>query len=431
MSVSIQHKSCLSLSLSVGRSMSGVVYVRDSKTLITSFPFLTAIIWQLIILVLLLPSNLCLIFNETVSKMEDKNVEFIPKNFPELKNDRLLRAALGKEVDKVPVWVMRQAGRYLPEFQEVRAKHDFFTVCRTPELACEVTLQPLRRYPHLDASIIFSDILVIPQALGMIVEMHPGVGPVFPSPLQDPSEIDNLKEEGAVDRLLYVGKAITLTRHRIEGKVPLIGFTGAPFTLMGYMIEGGGSKTMSKTKEWLEKYPKDVHKLLSLLTRVIIDYLIMQVESGAQLLQVFESSADHLNRDQFVEFSAPYLKDIRSGVKNKIDAKKLEQVPMTVFAKGGGPYLDVQTGLGYETVGLDWTVDPEEARKIVGDNITLQGNLDPQDLYKTPEEITKMTIDMVQKFGKKRYIANLGHGITPQTPLESMKAFTEAVHEAL
>lgn len=368
---------------------------------------------------------------ETVSKMEDKNVEFIPKNFPELKNDRLLRAALGKEVDKVPVWVMRQAGRYLPEFQEVRAKHDFFTVCRTPELACEVTLQPLRRYPHLDASIIFSDILVIPQALGMIVEMHPGVGPVFPSPLQDPSEIDNLKEEGAVDRLLYVGKAITLTRHRIQGKVPLIGFTGAPFTLMGYMIEGGGSKTMSKTKEWLEKYPKDVHKLLSLLTRVIIDYLIMQVESGAQLLQVFESSADHLNRDQFVEFSAPYLKDIRSGVKNKIDAKKLEQVPMTVFAKGGGPYLDVQTGLGYETVGLDWTVDPEEARKIVGDNITLQGNLDPQDLYKTPEEITKMTIDMVQKFGKKRYIANLGHGITPQTPLESMKAFTEAVHEAL
>ncbi|XP_050561617.1 uroporphyrinogen decarboxylase [Spodoptera frugiperda] len=410
--------------------MSGVVYVRDSKTVITSFPFLTAIIWQLIIIVLLLPSNLCLIF-ETVSKMEDKNVEFIPKNFPELKNDRLLRAALGKEVDKVPVWVMRQAGRYLPEFQEVRSKHDFFTVCRTPELACEVTLQPLRRYPHLDASIIFSDILVIPQALGMIVEMHPGVGPVFPSPLQDPSEIDNLKEEGAVDRLLYVGKAITLTRHRIEGKVPLIGFTGAPFTLMGYMIEGGGSKTMSKTKEWLEKYPKDVHKLLSLLTRVIIDYLIMQVESGAQLLQVFESSADHLNRDQFVEFSAPYLKDIRSGVKNKIDAKKLEQVPMTVFAKGGGPYLDVQTGLGYETVGLDWTVDPEEARKIVGDNITLQGNLDPQDLYKTPEEITKMTIDMVQKFGKKRYIANLGHGITPQTPLESMKAFTEAVHEAL
>ncbi|XP_013175284.1 PREDICTED: uroporphyrinogen decarboxylase isoform X1 [Papilio xuthus] len=354
---------------------------------------------------------------------------YIP-DFPALKNDRLLRAATGKEVDKVPVWVMRQAGRYLPEFQAVRAQHDFFTVCRTPELACEVTLQPLRRYEHLDASIIFSDILVIPQALGMTVEMHPGVGPVFPTPLQSPSEIDQLQEDGAVSRLTYVGDAITLTRHKIEGKVPLIGFTGAPFTLMGYMIEGGGSKTMSKTKEWLEKYPKDVHKLLSLLTRVIIDYLVMQAESGAQLLQVFESSADHLTKEQFAEVSAPYLKDIRTGVQQKLEEKKLEQVPMTVFAKGGGHSLDVQVTLGYETIGLDWTVDPVEARKIVGDNITLQGNLDPQDLYKTPEEIKKMTIDMVQKFGKHRYIANLGHGITPQTPLESMTAFTEAVHEA-
>ncbi|CAG4964676.1 unnamed protein product [Parnassius apollo] len=356
---------------------------------------------------------------------------FSNKNFPTLKNDRLIRAALGKEVDKVPVWVMRQAGRYLPEFQAVRAQHDFFTVCQTPELACEVTLQPLRRYEHLDASIIFSDILVIPQALGMTVEMHPGLGPVFPKPLQDPSELDELKENGAISRLDYVGKAITLTRHRLEGKVPLIGFTGAPFTLMGYMVEGGGSKTMSKTKEWLEKYPKDVHRLLSLLTKVIIDYLVMQVESGAQLLQVFESSADHLTREQFIEVSSPYLKDIRNGVQKKLEEKKLEQVPMTIFAKGGGHSLDVQAKLGYETIGLDWTVDPIEARKIVGTNITLQGNLDPQDLYKTPEEIRRLTIDMVKKFGKHRYIANLGHGITPQTPLESMTAFTEAVHEAI
>ncbi|XP_039745822.1 uroporphyrinogen decarboxylase [Pararge aegeria] len=358
-------------------------------------------------------------------------MEYTNKNFPALKNDRLLKAACGKEVDKVPVWVMRQAGRYLPEFQAVRAQHDFFTVCRTPELACEVTLQPLRRYEHLDASIIFSDILVIPQALGMTVEMHPGVGPVFPEPLKDVSEIDNLKEEGAVSRLTYVGDAITLTRHKIEGKVPLIGFTGAPFTLMGYMIEGGGSKTMSKTKEWLEKYPKDVHRLLGLLTRVIIDYLVMQVESGAQLLQVFESSADHLTREQFIEFSVPYLKDIRSGVKTKLQEKQLDQVPMTIFAKGGGHSLDVQAEMGYETIGLDWTVDPVEARKIVGNNITLQGNLDPQDLYKTPEEIKKLTIKMTQKFGKQRYIANLGHGITPQTPLESMTVFTESVHEAV
>ncbi|CAK1551789.1 unnamed protein product [Leptosia nina] len=358
-------------------------------------------------------------------------MDYSNKNFPALKNSRLLDAANGKDVDKVPVWVMRQAGRYLPEFQAVRAKHDFFTVCRTPELACEVTLQPLRRYDHLDASIIFSDILVIPQALGMTVEMHPGQGPVFPKPLASPSEINELQEEGAVSRLLYVGQAITLTRHKIEGKVPLIGFTGAPFTLMGYMIEGGGSKTMSKTKEWLDKHSKDVHRLLSLLTRVIIDYLVMQVDSGAQLLQVFESSADHLSREQFAEVSAPYLKDIRTGVQKKLQEKSLEQVPMTVFAKGGGHSLDIQATMGYETIGLDWTVDPVEARKVVGDNITLQGNLDPQDLYKSPEEIKNLTKEMVQKFGKTRYIANLGHGITPQTPLESMTAFTEAVHEAL
>ncbi|GBP33171.1 Uroporphyrinogen decarboxylase [Eumeta japonica] len=353
------------------------------------------------------------------------------KIFPELKNDRLLKAALGEKVDKVPVWVMRQAGRYLPEFQEIRAKNDFFTVCRTPELACEVTLQPLRRYPHLDAGIIFSDILVIPQALGMTVEMHSGVGPVFPKPLCSPNEIEYLKEEGAVERLKYVGDAITLTRYKIEGKVPLIGFSGAPFTLMGYMIEGGGSKSMAKTKEWLQNYSSDVHHLLSLLARVIIDYLVMQVESGAQLLQVFESSAEHLTREQFDEFSAPYVREIRQEVKRKLKEKNIFPVPMTIFAKGAGHSLDIQAKLGYNVIGLDWTIDPKEARKIVGEDITLQGNLDPQDLYKSPEEITKLTKDMVQRFGKHRYIANLGHGITPQTPLESMAAFTQAVHDAI
>lgn len=353
------------------------------------------------------------------------------KNFPPLKNDRLLKAAKGLPVDKVPVWVMRQAGRYLPEFQEVRAKNDFFKVCRTPELACEVTLQPLRRYKHLDASIIFSDILVIPQAIGMTVEMHPGVGPVFPEPLNSPEDLKKLTPEGAISRLQYVADAITLTRHKIDGQVPLIGFTGAPFTLMGYMIEGGGSKTMSKTKEWLEKYPEDVKKLLQLLTDLIVDYLVMQVDAGAQLLQVFESSADHLTSEQFASTSGPYVKQIRSKVKQKLAEANLPDVPMTLFAKGAGSSLKLQSEFGYEVLGIDWTVDPIEARKMVGDNITLQGNLDPQDLYKTPEEIKQMTIEMVRKFGKDRYIANLGHGITPATPLESMTAFTEAVHEAL
>ncbi|XP_037811462.1 uroporphyrinogen decarboxylase [Lucilia sericata] len=352
------------------------------------------------------------------------------KNFPALKNDNLLRAARGEAVDRVPVWVMRQAGRYLPEFQEVRKQHDFFTICRTPELACEVTMQPLRRF-DLDASIIFSDILVIPQALGMTVEMHPGVGPVFPEPLQTPADLSKLTPEGAVSRLTYVGEAITMMRHKLEGKVPLIGFTGAPWTLMGYMIEGGGSKTMSKAKFWLSDYPEDAKKLLEMLTASIVDYLEMQVKAGAQLLQIFESSAEHLPKEDFLKWCVPYIKEINDKLKQRLTEQGIPLVPMTIFAKGAGHSLAEQAQLGYEVIGLDWTVDPEEARKLVGPNITLQGNLDPQDMYKTPEEIRELTTTMVRKFGKTRYIANLGHGITPQTPIVSMETLVDAVHKAL
>jgi len=357
-------------------------------------------------------------------------MEFKPKDFPVLKNDNLLRAARGEPVDRIPVWVMRQAGRYLPEFQEVRAKHDFFTVCRTPELACEVTMQPLRRF-ELDASIIFSDILVIPQALGLVVEMHKGLGPVFPEPLKNPQELSRLNPDGAVERLSYVGDAITMMRHLLEGKVPLIGFTGAPWTLMGYMIEGGGSKTMSKAKSWLADHLDESHVLLSLLTNVIVDYLEMQVKAGAQLLQVFESSAEHLSKEQFVDIAMPYLKEIRVKLQEKLNKQGIDPVPMTIFAKGAMHSLAEMADLGYEVIGLDWTIDPEEARRQVGPNITLQGNLDPQDLYKPQEELRELTRAMVKKFGKHRYIANLGHGITPQTPIESMTTFVNNVHTAL
>ncbi|XP_036333644.1 uroporphyrinogen decarboxylase isoform X2 [Rhagoletis pomonella] len=352
------------------------------------------------------------------------------KNFPPLKNDNLLRAARGEPVDRVPVWVMRQAGRYLPEFQEVRKHHDFFTVCRTPELACEVTMQPLRRF-DLDASIIFCDILVIPQALGMIVEMHAGVGPVFPEPLQTPADLAKLTPEGAVGRLTYVGDAITMMRHMLEGRVPLIGFTGAPWTLMGYMIEGGGSKTMAKSKAWLTDYPEDSKMLLSMLTNAIVDYLEMQVKAGAQLLQIFESSAEHLSKEDFLKWAVPYLKDIRDKLDERLKQQSIPVVPMTIFAKGAGHSLKEQATLGYDVIGLDWTVDPVEARKEVGPNITLQGNLDPQDMYKTPVEIRALTTEMVRKFGKDRYIANLGHGITPQTPIISMETLVDAVHKAI
>lgn len=244
-------------------------------------------------------------------------------------------------------------------------------------------MQPLRRF-DLDASIIFSDILVIPQALGMVVEMQPGVGPVFPEPLITPSDLSKLTIEGAVSRLTYVGDAITMMRHKLEGKVPLIGFTGAPWTLMGYMIEGGGSKTMSKAKAWLSDYPEESKKLLETLTSVIVDYFVMQVKAGAQMLQVFESSAEHLSKEQFLTISIPYVKSIRVQLEKKLKDEGIETVPMVIFAKGGGHSLAEQAELGYAIIGLDWTVDPIEARKQVGPNVTLQGNLDPQDLYKTP-----------------------------------------------
>lgn len=341
----------------------------------------------------------------------------------------MLRAARGETVDRVPVWVMRQAGRYLPEFKEVRAESDFFKVCRTPELAVEVTMQPLRRF-DLDASIIFSDILVIPQALSMTVEMVPGKGPVFPEPLNSPEDISKLNPVGAVDRLKYVGDALTLMRHTMEGKVPLFGFTGAPWTLMGYMIEGGGSKTMEKSRSWLKNHPNESRQLLNLITDVCVDYLLMQIKSGAQILQVFESSAEYITKEEFVKFSLPYLKEIRVKLQEKILSEGIENVPVVVFAKGAMHSLAEMAQLGYDVIGLDWTIDPEEARKIVGPNITLQGNLDPQDLYKTPDEIRSLTREMVRKFGKQRYIANLGHGITPQTPIVSMTTFVEAVHSA-
>ncbi|XP_059468498.1 uroporphyrinogen decarboxylase [Neocloeon triangulifer] len=348
--------------------------------------------------------------------------------FPVLKNDRLLRAARGEEVDKIPVWVMRQAGRYLPEFREFRSKHDFFTICQTPELAAEITLQPIRRY-DLDASIIFSDILVIPQALGMVVEMRPGVGPVLPDPLVTPSDLKKLEHPVNVnEKLGYVFEAITLTRHKLEGKVPLIGFSGAPWTLMGYMIEGGGTKTMSKAKAWLYRHPEASKELLDLLTDVIVDYLVGQVQAGAQLLQLFESNAEYLGPELFNQFALPAIAAINKRVREKVTQLNLEQVPMTVFAKGAHYALEELSKCGYDVISLDWTMDPELARKRVGPNITLQGNLDPCALYAPKGKLEEAVKEMVGKFGKRRYIANLGHGIYPDMDPESVKTLIDTIH---
>ncbi|KAJ8270863.1 hypothetical protein GJAV_G00120120 [Gymnothorax javanicus] len=351
-----------------------------------------------------------------------------PKDFPELKNDLFLRAARGEETQQVPVWCMRQAGRYLPEFREFRAGKDFFETCRSPEACCELTLQPLRRFPF-DAAIIFSDILVVPQALGMEVEMVAGKGPSFPDPLKGPDDLQRLRPKVDVAAELgYVFSAITLTRHKLEGKVPLIGFTGAPWTLMAYMIEGGGSNTYSKAKRWLYSHPEASHQLLGQLTSVIVEYLLGQVAAGAQALQVFESHAGILGPVQFKEFCLPYLRDIARRVKERLKDLGRESVPMIVFAKDGHYALEDLAESGYEVVGLDWTIDPQSARERTGGKVTLQGNMDPCALYAPKERIAEIVKRMLEGFGLRGYIANLGHGLYPDMDPEHVGAFVEAVH---
>lgn len=356
-----------------------------------------------------------------------KDDVILPKDFPELKNDAFLRAARGEDTPHVPVWCMRQAGRYLPEFREARAGKDFFETCRSPEACCELTLQPLRRFPF-DAAIIFSDILVVPQALGMDVQMVPGKGPTFPEPLKEPEDLQLLRPGVDVGQELgYVFRAITLTRHRLEGKVPLIGFTGAPWTLMAYMIEGGGSTTHSKAKRWLYRHPEASHLLLRMLTDVIVKYLLGQVAAGAQALQVFESHAGCLGPSEFKEFSLPYLRDIARKVKEKLKESG-QDVPMIVFAKDGHYALEDLSQSHYDVVSLDWTIDPRSARERTGGKVSLQGNMDPCALYAPKERISEIVKKMLYGFGTRGYIANLGHGLYPDMDPESVGAFVEAVH---
>lgn len=350
--------------------------------------------------------------------------------FPKLTNDCILKAAFGEKTDKVPVWIMRQAGRYLPEFRELRKQHEFFKICESPQLACEVTLMPIRRF-NLDAAIIFSDILVIPQALGMTVEMT-GHGPSFPHPLKidDEFAVDKLDHDVNISkRLDYVYKAITVTRHALEGKCPLIGFSGAPWTLMGYMIEGGGSKTMSISKKWLYQKPLISHKLLYILATKVTDHLVEQAKAGAQLLQIFESSAEFLNLELFRKFAYPSIIKICKEVKERLKAMKIENVPIIVFAKGGHYAMELlaQHQDIIDVLSLDWTMDPKKIRAITG--ITLQGNLDPCSMYCPPEQIPSMVKEMINSFGSQKYIANLGHGIYPDANIESVQAFVDSVHK--
>jgi uroporphyrinogen decarboxylase len=346
-----------------------------------------------------------------------------PRPFPELKSDRFLRAARREPVDRTPVWMMRQAGRYLPEYRALRSEDEFFTVCRTPELACEVTLQPIRRFP-LDASIIFSDILVVPQALGMEVQMVKGKGPHFPEPLSGPDDLSRLVRPDVTRELGYVFDALTLVRHELQGRVPLIGFCGAPWTLMAYMIEGGGSKTFGRSKRWLFDYEQESHALLQLLTDVCVEYLVQQIDAGAQALQVFDSWAGLLDPATFGTFSLPYLRQIARRV-----AEQRSGVPLIVFAKDAHYGLESLSDSAYDVIGLDWTMDPRAARSRTGGAKALQGNLDPCVLYARPEVIRRHVRAMLQAFGPVGHIANLGHGMHPDHDPEHAGVFIDAVHE--
>ncbi|KAJ3212708.1 hypothetical protein HK099_007673 [Clydaea vesicula] len=352
------------------------------------------------------------------------------RDFPSLKNDLILRAVKGEEVERIPVWVMRQAGRYLPEYLEVRKQNDFFKICRTPELACKVTLQPIDRFAGLlDASIIFCDILVIPQAMGLEVQMVEGKGPHFPHPIRVVEDLKRLKDTVDVDKeLSYVYEAITLTRIKLDGRCPLFGFVGAPWTLFAYMIEGGGSKTLSKAKTWLYTYPKESHRLLQKTTDVIVDFILGQIRAGAQMIQVFDSWGGELTPKMFRTFSVPYLTQIASRVKAAMVEEGL-QVPLFIFAKGAHASLDILSSIGYDVVSLDCTIDPKQARIDTKWRVTLQGNADPNLLYAPADVIKKEVREMLNAFGANNYIANLGHGMMPGHSPDALKVFLEAIRD--
>ncbi|EEY18385.1 uroporphyrinogen decarboxylase [Verticillium alfalfae VaMs.102] len=358
-------------------------------------------------------------------------------DFPPLKNDLLLRAARGEVVERPPCWIMRQAGRYLPEYHEAKGTNDFFACCRSPEIASTLTLQPIDRFDGLlDAAIIFSDILVIPQALGMTVEMVDKKGPHFPSPLTGPEDpqyasVMAVDLPTAAAELDYVYKAITMTRHKLAGRVPLIGFCGAPWTLLCYMVEGGGTKLFIQSKKWVYRHADAARALLQKIADLCVEYLALQVQAGAQAVMVFDSWAGELGPREFASFSEPYLAHIAAHLPAKLRSLGLDPVPMTVFPKGAWHALGRACDLGYDAVGIDWMQDPAEAVRIRGDRrVALQGNADPGVLYGTKEEMTRAAQVMVDGFWKEKkgWICNLGHGITPGVNPDDLKFFLSEVH---
>ena len=337
-----------------------------------------------------------------------------------LKNDLLLRALRNEKVERPPVWMMRQAGRYLPDYIKLREKYDFFTRVQTPALATEITLQPVDQI-GVDAAIIFSDILVIPQAMGLTVLLEENKGPVLPKTIISKADVDALITEGVEESLSYVMQALSLTKSALNGRVPLIGFAGAPWTIFCYMIEGKGSKTWEKAKQFAYTQTALTHELLQKITTITIAYLKAQVKAGADTLQVFDSWSGALSPADFKVLAQPYLLQIADALK--------EDAPVILFPKGSWYALKDLSNSSASGLGIDWCVSPEMARELTGNKITLQGNFDPAKLLAPIPEIKKSVIEMINSFGAQKYIANLGHGITPNIPVDHARAFVDAVKE--
>ncbi|MDC0648448.1 uroporphyrinogen decarboxylase [Candidatus Pseudothioglobus singularis] len=337
-----------------------------------------------------------------------------------------INALLKKEVTRTPIWVMRQAGRYLPEYRATRKKAgDFLTLCKSSDLACEVTLQPLERF-DLDAAILFSDILTIPDAMGLGLHFIEGEGPKFSHPLSSLAEINQLTKPDVSKDLSYVSEAVSVIKKNLKGRVPLIGFTGSPWTLATYMVEGGSSKTFSKVKGLMYENPKHMHQLLDVLADTIVDYLNSQIEAGADSVMIFDTWGGLLNKASYENFSLMYMSKIVAGINRNSEGKT---IPVTLFTKGGSAWLEQIAATGCDAVGIDWTVEIGEAERRVGSKVALQGNLDPSVLYASPEVIKSEAHKILDQFqGSTGHVFNLGHGITPDVNPESMKALVDAVH---
>ena len=337
-----------------------------------------------------------------------------------------INALLKKEVTRTPIWVMRQAGRYLPEYRATRKKAgDFLTLCKSSDLACEVTLQPLERF-DLDAAILFSDILTIPDAMGLGLHFIEGEGPKFSHPLSSLAEINQLTKPDVSKDLSYVSEAVSVIKKNLKGRVPLIGFSGSPWTLATYMVEGGSSKTFSKVKGLMYENPKHMHQLLDVLADTIIDYLNSQIEAGADSVMIFDTWGGLLNKASYENFSLMYMSKIVAGINRNSEGKT---IPVTLFTKGGSAWLEQIAATGCDAVGIDWTVEIGEAERRVGSKVALQGNLDPSVLYASAEVIKSEAHKILDQFqGSTGHVFNLGHGITPDVNPESMKALVDAVH---